>query len=317
MQPATQVPATSRLGIGHELATAERLPRGAEPYSDGPSPQPLARYVDGSGDHREIVVGRGRCGSLLVVDRDLRTRTDRRLLAHLGADEPRANAVLVCQEYLRDCAAGPPRCRRVTGVDERSDPLTAYALAGDPGGAARQSLRPAGDGRRYALELVRGRMSIPELRWRRTLGGRVDRHGGAVSLREVVASFESYEPMCSRTEAALAGAREDPAVSVTVLQGELARVRESPIVLNRLLREAVLAVVARRGLSLSEIAMRCGRVKRDRRGNESGETSWLGRRLGLLPEGGQDTPTPWIHSDVLALIAREGLGISPREVELS
>jgi hypothetical protein len=67
---------------------------------------------------------------------------------------------------------------------------------------------------------------------------------------------------------------------------------------------------------MSEIAIRCGRVKRDRRGNESGETSWLARRLGLLPEGGQSTPTPWIHSDVLALIARSGLGLSPREVEL-
>ncbi len=68
---------------------------------------------------------------------------------------------------------------------------------------------------------------------------------------------------------------------------------------------------------MSEIAIRCGRVKRDSRGNESGETSWLARRLGLLPEGGHSTPTPWIHSDVLGLIARQGLGVSPREVELA
>ena len=74
--------------------------------------------------------------------------------------------------------------------------------------------------------------------------------------------------------------------------------------------------VERQQLSMSEIALRCGRVKRDRKGNESGETSWLARRVGLLPEGGRDTPTPWIHSDVLALIARHGLGVSPREVEL-
>jgi len=67
---------------------------------------------------------------------------------------------------------------------------------------------------------------------------------------------------------------------------------------------------------MSEIAIRCGRVKRDRQGNESGETSWLARRLGLLPEGGQRIPTPWVHSDVLGLIARRGLGLSPREVEL-
>ena len=42
--------------------------------------------------------------------------------------------------------------------------------------------------------------------------------------------------------------------------------------------------------------MRCGRTKRDRRGGLSGETSWLGRRIGELPEGGEAEPTPWIHS---------------------
>ena len=67
---------------------------------------------------------------------------------------------------------------------------------------------------------------------------------------------------------------------------------------------------------MSEIAIRCGRVKRDQRGNVSGETSWLARRIGQLPDAGQSTPTPWISSDVLALIARDGLGLSPREVEL-
>jgi hypothetical protein len=51
------------------------------------------------------------------------------------------------------------------------------------------------------------------------------------------------------------------------------------------------------------------------RGRESGETSWLARRIGQLPEAGQPRPTPWVHNDVLALIARDGLGISPREVE--
>jgi len=94
------------------------------------------------------------------------------------------------------------------------------------------------------------------------------------------------------------------------------RVQDSPIVLNRKLRETVLETTERQGLSMSEIAIRCGRVKRDAAGNESGETSWLARRLGILPEGGRDAPTPWVHSDVLGLIARDGLGISPREVEM-
>ena len=34
------------------------------------------------------------------------------------------------------------------------------------------------------------------------------------------------------------------------------------------------------------------------------------------PEAGQDQPTRWVHSDVLALIARDGLAMSPNEVEL-
>jgi hypothetical protein len=85
--------------------------------------------------------------------------------------------------------------------------------------------------------------------------------------------------------------------------------------LNRGLREAVEREV-RAGMSMSEIATRCGRMKADRNGNRSGETSWLARRIGQMPEGGHARPTPWIHSDTLALIAREGLGVSPREVEL-
>ena len=83
-----------------------------------------------------------------------------------------------------------------------------------------------------------------------------------------------------------------------------------------MLRETALATIERQGMSMSEIAMRCGRVKRDSRGRSSGETTWLARRLGIVPSAGEDAPTPWIHTDVLALIAREGLRVSPREVEL-
>jgi hypothetical protein len=103
---------------------------------------------------------------------------------------------------------------------------------------------------------------------------------------------------------------------VTLLRSELERMCASRIVLNRGLREAVLEAMKTRELSLSEIAYRCGMVKRDKRGNHSGETSWLARRVGIMPEGGESAITPWVHSDVLGLIARRGLGISPREVEL-
>ena len=165
----------------------------------------------------------------------------------------------------------------------------------------------------YMLASQRNCSSLPQLRW-----WRVDAsfHRSPVSLREAVGALEDYEPLRGITEAALERAQPGDGLSRTTLRAELARVQRSPIVLNRALREAVLASVRRGDLSMSEIAIRCGRVKHDARGNESGETSWLARRLGLLPEGGQSAPTPWVHSEVLGLIARRGLGVAPREVEL-
>ena len=140
--------------------------------------------------------------------------------------------------------------------------------------------------------------------------------GEVLSVRDVVGALQDYEPVMGATTAAIRAYRRDPEISVVALASELRRVRESRIVLNRALREAVLCAVQERGLSLSEIAMRCGRAKRDARGLASGETSWLARRVGMLPESGASAPTPWVHSDVLGLIARQGLSISPREVEL-
>jgi hypothetical protein len=66
------------------------------------SGRPLARYVDGEGRTRELVALDGHGGSVLVLDRDGVTLCDRRLLAHLAADEPRENAMLVCRHYLQD-----------------------------------------------------------------------------------------------------------------------------------------------------------------------------------------------------------------------
>jgi hypothetical protein len=135
-----------------------------------------------------------------------------------------------------------------------------------------------------------------------------------VSAREVVAALEDYEPVRALTAAAVAAFRNDRQVSIATLGLELRRLEASPIVLNRRLREAVLDAVCRRGVSLSAIAIACGRMKRDPRGNGSGETSWLARRVGLIADGGASNP--WVHSDTLALIARDGLGVAPREVEL-
>jgi hypothetical protein len=137
-----------------------------------------------------------------------------------------------------------------------------------------------------------------------------------LTLREVIGRVESYEPARALTLQLLARHRGDANVSVCTLRGELARVDCSRIVLNRGLREAVTAAVESGALSASEIAIRCERSRRDGRGNLTGETSWLARRVGLIPEAGALAPTPWIHSDVLAVISRRGLGISPHEVEL-
>jgi hypothetical protein len=277
---------------------------------------PLGRYTDHLGRVRELVCRPGAAGSVLVLDCDRATLGDGLLVAHLGADEPAENAAIVCADYLLDAPAGASRCRAVTAEDARTVPYTEEHEAPEATAPISCEETPTDRlARRYTLEPIRGEMSIPALRWCRH-NANSPHELEPVSVRGAIASLESYEPMRTQTIQALARNRANTELSTTVLRAELARVQESPIVLNRGLREMVLERVSRDQLSLSEIAIRCGRVKRDRKGNESGETSWLARRIGLLPEGGQCTPTPWIHSDVLALIARSGLGVSPREVEL-
>jgi hypothetical protein len=283
----------------------------------------LGGYADPDGRSREIVALAARAGSVLVVDRDAHTLRDRRLLAHLAADEPTENAALVCRLYLLDRRRGRTRCRALQPADLGApDPFHAA-----PTDAAAPTVTPSPvdrHGRAYRLGLLSSRLSIPELRW---LALEPDPRSDAgvghagiwqpISFRDIVGGLESYEPARSRTVAALARHREDPAISVSVLRGELRRLDASRIVLNRALRGAVLRALEQNDdLSLSEIAARCGRVKRDVRGHASGETTWLARRVGISPEAGESQPTPWIHSDVLALIARNGLGISPHEVEL-
>jgi len=306
-----------RRGAGREPVVSARPRRARERRSRTERDHRLlGRYTDDRGCVREVVANPGAAGSTLVIDRECLTHEDARLVAHLAADEPAENAALVCGGYLRDAALGHGRCRLLTAEDARAAPFA------DPWEVGGECVPRAGGtdpvdrlGARYRLGLMQSGLSIPELRWCRH-PAESSLAGEPVSLREVVASLESYEPVRALTLRALSLRAGCTEVSTAVLAAELTRVQESPIVLNRRLRLFVLAKVEREELSMSEIALRCGRIKRDRRGNESGETSWLARRLGLLPEGGQSTPTPWIHTDVLALIAREGLGVSPREVEL-
>lgn len=284
----------------------------------------LAGYVDWRGCLRELVARPASGGSTLVLDRDATTRSDRRVVAHLAPDEPPENADVASRRYLEQARHGRCRCRALTAEDLRVVPFRDDDVgdSGDGVDAEENPLpsaaMPSDDlGRRYRIVDLQTGMSIPELRWCRGAASslRGESTPEPVSVREAIASLDAYEPISTQTSTAIRRHRGDATISVATLRAELARVLESPIVLNRALRNAVLAAIERDALSMSEIAIRCGRVKRDAAGNVSGETSWLARRLGLLPEGGRDTPTRWIHTDVLALIARDGLGVSPREVE--
>lgn len=271
----------------------------------------LASYETDRGIAREIVAVSGAGTSVLVLDRDATTLGDRRLLAHLAPDEPPENAVLVCRSFLRRLQRGDCRCRLLSSADLC---LIPHADEVDEEDLSSPSVSPDalrdGLGKAHSIERVASEMSIPQLRWCRHSESGLRPQ----SVRETVAELERYEPVIRTSKQALASHGDDDTVSTAILCAELARLQESPIVLNRALRAAAVEAIGR-GQSMSEIAMRCGRIKRDATGNESGETSWLARRLGLLPEGGRRHLTPWIHSDVLALIARDGLGLSPREVE--
>jgi hypothetical protein len=276
-------------------------------------------YTTRSGERREIVCLTGAAETSLVIDRGRDGASDARLLAHLATDEPFDNARRISDLYLADTRARS--CQSLTSEDLRR----AFGEgASSPNGASNgreydgMSLAPALADRRgasYRLEICRGRGSISQLRWCR-LAAQDGQRPEPVTARHVIGALESYEPARTLTLAALARYADEESVSVVALRGELERVSLSPIVLNRGLREAVERVLAGGEVTMSEIAIRCGRLRRGERGAVTGETSWLGRRIGLVAEAGHSEPTPWIHSDVLALIARRGLCLSPNEVEV-
>jgi hypothetical protein len=274
----------------------------------------LAGYFDLDGRARELLALPGNGDSVLVLDRDATTLCDRRLVAHLAADEPSENIALICNHYLQDTSGR--WCRRVRPEDLRIVPFPAFEQQQQGVHDSTEArVRDAHDNV-YRLGPFPGERSTTQLRWSRRCGGTDDSVWELVKLRDIVGALENYEPVRRLTEQALAQHHDDRHLLQTRLSCEFERLCTSPIVLNRGLREAVLHAIERRGTSMSEIALRCGIVKRDRHGNLSGETSWLARRVGLMPEGGAQAITPWIHSDVLAAISRKGLGISPREVEL-
>ena len=251
----------------------------------------LGRYQP-SGEVREReIVGLARPdGSTLIVDLPLDGASgvaDARVLARLADDEPSQNAQLICDMYLGDPTRG--RCRRLTARDLVSSALSDPVSAAPGGISLAQALVDAQGGLYVLRELPVGR-GAPELRWTRSSSADGDEPSETVALRDVVAALEDYEPARTITAAALVAARGGE-VCTRRLAREAQRVAYSPIVLNRGLRQAVEASVAA-GLSMSEIAIRCGRIKHDRNGRRSGETTWLARRIGQLPGGREDRADP-------------------------
>ena len=78
----------------------DRPPRRAARAPDGAAD--LGTYRDRAGRDRVVIARPGVGGSVLVIDQDARTLTDRRLVAHLAADEPAVNARVVAELYLAD-----------------------------------------------------------------------------------------------------------------------------------------------------------------------------------------------------------------------
>ena len=271
-------------------------------------PDVLGRYRGRQQDQRELRCVHLPDGRRLLVDWRSERRRDARLVGELAADEPSENAGLLASAYLSDPSRG--RCRALRDGDLRVAPQRPQQDQDDDD--PDEPLRDE-DGTIHTIHAVgREGKSCRELRWARRAPEEDDWH--PLCLRDVISYLQAYEPARSLTLRAIARHEHDKAISVRRLREEFQRVDSSPIVLNKQLRVAVLQRIDR-GESLSEIAMRCGRTQRHRDGHISGETSWLARRIGVRAEAGQATPTPWIHSDVLALIAREGLDLCPVEVE--
>ncbi len=198
---------------------------------------PLGTFTDERGREREVVCRAGAGGSRLIIDRLAGEQSDERLIAHLSLDEPPANAQLVADLYLADPRGR--RCRSVTGDD-----LTSVPAEGDELELPECENNSLIDerGREYRLVRVSLGLSIPEVRWQRRPPEGEEQ---LVTVRDAIGSLERYEPVRTLTARALGEHGPDPTISTTALRAEMRRVALSPIVLNRGLREAALAAVAR------------------------------------------------------------------------
>jgi len=316
---ATAVDASEIAGFGSSARWRHSTPRSSKAASPTAPERvdvvesELGRYAAPDGESRRVLMLTRPDERVLVVDAAIgETLRDCRLLATLAPDEPLANAQLVCEMYLADPRR--VRCRALCREDLLAGEVRKLPMAVEEFVGEKTALLD-GHGRVYAIREVSVDEGVAQLRWTRAASPDAKDAFDVLSLRDVVGALEAYEAAWTITMRVLEAEHDRERLCIARLREEARRLASSPIVLNRRLREVVQARVAA-GETLSEIALRCGRAKRSDRGALSGETSWLARRIGQIPDSGAQEPTPWIHSDTLALIAREGLGISPREVEL-
>ena len=286
---------------------ADRAARPTGQPSSGPPT--WGTYRDREGRDRALIARPGVGGSVLVIDQDADTLTDRRLVAHLAADEPAVNAQVVAELYLADDEGRVARALHdrdwVTLPDGRE-------LPEEPEPPAPGELRDA-RGRRYRLAAVDAppprppdALGAPQRSPARRAGGAAHGHRRPGGLRA--------RP---RADPRRAAAGRPPARAPRCWPASCGCSNAARWCSTARCAKHVHRRVRSGELSLSCIAGRCGRGKRRATGLRIGDTTWLQRRLGVLPENGCSEPTPWIHTDVLALIARDGLGVEPREVELA
>ena len=150
----------------------------------------LGSYIDRGGKRREVVAYRGP-GRALVIDHE-QGRADCRLVAHLAADEPFANARTVASVYLADACR--PRCRRVTRGGTKVAPATELHA----GCIIDSEAVPAGGvdvlvdrhGHVYRLELAASaHMKIPQARWHSYPPQGHEGPAAIVSLRTVIGAL--------------------------------------------------------------------------------------------------------------------------------
>jgi hypothetical protein len=277
-----------------------------DPLADG---RVLGSYQDPEGASRSVLAIEGQDGSTLVIDRREGAISDIRLVDRILADEPVLddsidNARLIAKHYLADPSRGRCRVLRPSDLDYEDEaeeaPVPSETLV-------------ARDGTHYRLHAGEAGTSGRTLRWSTV---RADGSCKIVSLRTVIGTLEHYEPARSMTIAALTRhARRNKGVRTSILAAELRGLDRGAFVLNRGLREAAIRTVARKEASWSEIALRCGRIHAMARGQRCGDTSWLKRRLGIMPDSASGQVTPWLRAETLALIAH-GLGVDPVSVEI-